>query len=205
MYHRLLLFMRPLRLPPLLSLFPYTTLFRSYLLRPRMLGSCALLFVGLVPDLLIAQPVTARVQPAATNVTLGSSATLCLEVQGVGNFLYQWQKNGLALTNQTNQCLVLTNIGIGDGGSYRATVFNAAGALESQEGLLTVDLSLLFGADEFASGTAISVASNSVKGVSSGATRETGEPLHFNLGTSNSVWYVWTAPTNGIVTFDTRG
>src|SRR5262245_65773307 len=83
MYHRLLLFMRPLRLPPLLSLFPYTTLFRSYLLRPRMLGSCALLFVGLVPDLLIAQPVTARVQPAATNVTLGSSATLCLEVQGV--------------------------------------------------------------------------------------------------------------------------
>jgi hypothetical protein len=176
-----------------------------YLLRSRALGSCALLLVSLAPNALVAQPITARVQPATTNVTLGASATFCVDVQGAGSFLYQWQKNGLILTNQTNQCLVLTNLAIADGGSYRATVFNAAGALESEEGLLTVTLDVLPGADQFAAGTPIGVISNSVKGASFGATRETGEPLHFNLSTSNSVWYVWKAPTNGIVTFDTRG
>ncbi len=39
------------------------------------------------------------------------------------------------------------------------------------------------------------------------ATRETNEPIHF-LGSpfsSNSVWFVWTAPESGVVTFDTIG
>jgi hypothetical protein len=61
------------------------------------------------------------------------------------------------------------------------------------------------GNDQFASAANIGVASNSVRGASLGATREAGEPRHFNLSTSNSVWYTWRAPASGIVTFDTRG
>jgi hypothetical protein len=163
------------------------------------------LLVAFLPDALVAQPVAARVQPAATNVALGAAVTFCIEAQGGGGFLYQWQKNGVNLPNQTNQCLVLTHIAVADGGSYRATVFNGAGALESEEGLLTVALDLLPGGDQFGSGAPVNVASNSVKGASFSATREIGEPQHFNLQTSNSVWYVWTAPASGIVTFDTQG
>jgi hypothetical protein len=145
------------------------------------------------------------VDPPAANAALGTAVTFCAEAQGTGPFNYQWQKNGLNLPDQTNRCLALTNIAIADGASYRATVFTAAGAVESEEGVLTIALVSLPGADQFANGAPISVASNSVKGVSIGATRENGEPRHFSLSTSNSVWYSWRAPASGIATFDTRG
>jgi len=173
--------------------------------RPRASSSFLLLLLGLAPISLAAQPLSARVDPSSTNAALGSSVTLCVAAQGPGPFSYQWQKNGLNLSTQTNQCLTLTNIVIADGGSYRATVFNSSGALESEEASLTIALDLLPGDDQFAYSTAISVVSNSVKGASFGATREAAEPLHFGLSTSNSVWYKWRAPTNGIITFDTRG
>src|SRR5687767_1441183 len=44
-------------------------------------------------------------------------------------------------------------------------------------------------------------------GSSLNATRETNEPIHF-VGSPNSarsVWFRWTAPQSGIVTFDTIG
>jgi hypothetical protein len=172
---------------------------------PRALGSILLLLVELAPGSLAGQPVAAQVEPPSTNAALGSSVTFCVQTQGSGVFSYQWQKNGLNLPGQTNSCLVLTNLGIADGGSYRATVFAAAVALESEEGLLIVTLNSLPGADQFGNGTSISVTSNSVKGASFAATREAYEPLHFGLTTSNSVWYTWRAPATGIVTFDTRG
>ena len=172
---------------------------------PRPVRSFLLLLTALAPGSLAAQPVTARVEPASTNAALESAVTLCIESPGIIPFSYQWQKNGVNLPGETNRCLALAKITIADGGSYRATVFNAGGALESEEGILTVILNILPGADQFGIAPPIAIASNSVKGASFSATRETGEPLHFNLQTSNSVWYVWRAPTNGIVTFDTKG
>jgi hypothetical protein len=38
-----------------------------------------------------------------------------------------------------------------------------------------------------------------------GATLEPGEPLIANTTGGASVWYTWTAPTNGTVSFDTVG
>ena len=179
--------------------------FVSKLYLPRPARSFLLLLTALAPGSLAAQPVAARVEPASTNAALGSTVILCIETPGIIPFSYQWQKNGLNLPGETNQCLALAKITIPDGGSYRATVFNVGGALESEEGILTVLLDTLPGADQFGIAPAIAIASNSVKGASFSATRETGEPLHYNLQTSNSVWYVWRAPASGIVTFDTRG
>ena len=173
--------------------------------RPARWSSFALLLLALAPVRLCAQPLAAWVEPAYTNAPPGSSVTLCAQAQGGGPFRYQWQKNGLNLPGRTNLCLTLTNLVIADGASYRATVFNAAGALESGEGTLVVSLGVLPGADEFAGGTSITAASNSVAGANFSASRELDEPRHFNLGTSNSVWYKWRAPASGIVTFDTRG
>ena len=78
-------------------------------------------------------------------------------------------------------------------------------ALQSEEGLLLVNLGSLPGTDRFDDGTFIVVPSNSVSGASFSATRELYEPFHFGLSTSNSVWYRWRSPVSGIVTFDTRG
>jgi hypothetical protein len=151
------------------------------------------------------QPLAAHVEPAGVTAALGSSVTFCVVVNGTGVFSYQWQKNGINLPGQTNECLAITNITIGDGGSYRATVFNPGGALESEEAVLTVTIIILPGRDEFTNATSIMAVSNSVRGASFSATREPGEPGYPGLSTSNSVWYSWRAPATGIVTFDTRG
>ncbi len=47
--------------------------------------------------------------------------------------------------------------------------------------------------------------SGSTGGSTRGATRQAGEPLHAGVNGTNSIWYVWTAPTNGPFSFDTTG
>ena len=45
----------------------------------------------------------------------------------------------------------------------------------------------------------------SVSGSTVNASRETGEPDHGQSGGRNSVWYQWSAPFSGVVTFETMG
>lgn len=169
---------------------------------PRFL---VLLMLGGVGGRLVAQPISAFVEPAVTNVVLGTAVTFCVTAQGGGVVGYQWQKNGLNLPGETNQCLTVSNVSIADGGSYRATVLGATAVVQSEEGLLLVNLSSLPGHDYFDGGTFITVPSNSVVGANFSATREQNEPFHSGLITSNSVWYRWRSPVSGVVTFDTRG
>ena len=59
--------------------------------------------------------------------------------------------------------------------------------------------------DMFGSATNIIGNSGSLTATNVGATKEAGEPDHAgNLGGA-SVWWVWTAPASGSVTFDTNG
>jgi hypothetical protein len=173
----------------------------------RLLGlqAIVLLLLGGGRGELVAQPIAAQVEPAVTNAVLGTDVTLCVAVQGSGSFGFQWQKNGLNLPGETNQCLTLSDVAIADGGSYRATVFAGIDVIQSEEGLLLVILDTLAGHDYFDGGTSITVPSNSVSGANFSATRELNEPFHSGLITSNSVWYRWRSPVSGIVTFDTRG
>ena len=60
-------------------------------------------------------------------------------------------------------------------------------------------------ADDFASSTALSGASGRSKKSSIGAGKESGEPNHAGNDGGASVWWTWTAPATGSVTFDTRG
>jgi hypothetical protein len=60
--------------------------------------------------------------------------------------------------------------------------------------------------DAFANCLVITGVVGSVSGSTRGATRQTGEPNHAGVGSgTGSIWYCWTAPTNGPVTFDTVG
>ncbi len=59
--------------------------------------------------------------------------------------------------------------------------------------------------DAFANRITITGMTNTVTGSNVGATREAGEPIIFGNGGGASVWWTWTAPTNGLVTIDTIG
>jgi hypothetical protein len=59
--------------------------------------------------------------------------------------------------------------------------------------------------DNFADRFTILGVTNSVSGSNVGATGETGEPDHAQLGVTNTVWWTWTAPLDGTATLDTAG
>ena len=61
--------------------------------------------------------------------------------------------------------------------------------------------------DAFANATTIELEEGtiSLKGANIAATREPGEPDHGDVPTGQSVWWKWTAPSNGFVTLTTLG
>lgn len=59
--------------------------------------------------------------------------------------------------------------------------------------------------DNFASYQVISGQQGTTNGSNLRATKETGEPNHAGNASTASVWYRWTAPTNGNVVIDTVG
>lgn len=59
--------------------------------------------------------------------------------------------------------------------------------------------------DSFASATSITGATGSSGGTIQGATKEAGEPNHASNPGGASVWFRWTAPSSGTVTFNTLG
>lgn len=59
--------------------------------------------------------------------------------------------------------------------------------------------------DDFVDAQAIAGSSGTVTGSNLGATKEPGEPFHAGVRGGASVWYSWTAPSDGQVLFDTAG
>ena len=57
--------------------------------------------------------------------------------------------------------------------------------------------------DNFSSANAISGVSGTTVCSNAGATGESGEPTTYGGGQLNTIWYVWTAPSSGTITFDT--
>jgi Immunoglobulin domain/Immunoglobulin I-set domain len=166
---------------------------------------CLACWLGLGAAFPAAPPTSVPIMPQTLEAPPGATADFFVNPNGDPPLHYQWQKNGVNLPGQTNVSLTLSNVAVADGGGYRAVAFNEAGALYSEEALLTLTASVLPADDRFGSGTAINAVTNTVRGSNVTATREPGEPMHFNRPGSNSVWYTWTAPASGLATFDTRG
>lgn len=59
--------------------------------------------------------------------------------------------------------------------------------------------------DNFANAISLPTGSGSINGTSVNATREAGEPVHAGFLGDKSIWYKWTSPVTGQVTFDTVG
>lgn len=80
-------------------------------------------------------------------------------------------------------------------------------AVQSIEPDARVTIQAAPGNDAFAASQAITGLTGSVTGTTVEATRESGEPKPLSAwgNSGKSIWYSWTAPATGTVTFDTKG
>lgn len=143
--------------------------------------------------------ITVQPQPAA--VAAGSNATFTVTATGAGPITYRWQKDGIAVPGATTDRLVIAGVQAANSGSYNVTVTNPVETITSNAAALTVLAALPN--DNFGNAQAITSANGSASGHNNGATGEPDEPSHgLTASAKTSVWYNWTAPTSGTVSFN---
>jgi hypothetical protein len=120
---------------------------------------------------------------------------------------FQWRVNGVNIPEATNAVLALTNVQTTNGGAYSVLVANPVGAILSANVTLTVtDVQTpTRDNDYFSQAEDLIGLQGSIVGTNRCNGKEPGEPAHAGRKGGRSVWFSWTAPTNGIATFDTAG
>ena len=93
---------------------------------------------GASNHLLATEPPSITQQPVSQTNLVGSTVTFSVAATGTPPLAYQWQKDGVNLSGQTNASLTLANVQPSAAGRYRVIVSNAAGSVTSAEATLTV-------------------------------------------------------------------
>jgi uncharacterized repeat protein (TIGR01451 family) len=94
--------------------------------------------------LTVVLPPTISLQPKSLTVTNGAAASFSVTASGTMPLSYQWQKNGLALTNggtlsdSTTNNLALATTTTNDTGNYTVAITNIGGSVTSSVAVLTV-------------------------------------------------------------------
>jgi hypothetical protein len=159
-----------------------------------------------IAALTVLAPVGIVAQPTNTTAALGGGATFCISATGSAPIRYQWRHNGASIPGATNACLTITNVTLADGGAYQVALENAAGTLVSDSALLVFAVPDAPPGDSFADRVSLGTnSSGTVRSTNTFATKEPGEPDHAGKPGGASVWYQWTAPSNGVATFRTVG
>jgi alpha-tubulin suppressor-like RCC1 family protein len=84
------------------------------------------------------KPLEVTVQPAMQTIRGGSNATFTAAVVGQGPFSYQWKKYGTNVDGAIQSTLSLTNVSVGDAGTYSVEASNHLGVVESVGAQLVV-------------------------------------------------------------------
>jgi glucose/arabinose dehydrogenase len=78
-------------------------------------------------------------QPASIGVGVGQSATFRVSASGVGPLRYQWQRNGVSITNATAATYTIGSVVASDNGAtFRAIISNDFGTATSNPATLSV-------------------------------------------------------------------
>ncbi len=116
--------------------------------------------------------------------------------------------NGLQVVAQNDDSGIgktsLTNFTAIGGVTYRIAVDGFDAGTGAAQGGIQVNINPAWNND-FARPIQLTGIVGNIGGSSRGATRQANEPLHAGVNGTNSIWYVWTAPTNGPFTFETTG
>ncbi len=112
-----------------------------------------------VVSLTVNGPPTITTQPNSQTNTAGSTIVFSVVASGTPQLVYQWSKNGAALTNfdrisgADTARLQIIDLGSADGGSYSVTITNMAGQTTSTNATLTVNTNALLGRWHFDTNT----------------------------------------------------
>jgi hypothetical protein len=149
-------------------------------------------------------PPQITVSPQAQSAELGWGVSFSVAATGTTPLAYQWLKNGAPVGGATNSIYAIVSVQASDPGAYSAVASNAFGSASSSNATLT-----LYGPpanDNFANRLVLPGSLTiTATGVNVGATKEPGEPNHAGNPGGRSVWWSWTAPTNGTVVINTLG
>ena len=146
-------------------------------------------------------------QPVGSNVIVGDPFSVSVTATSDQPLAYQWSLDGAPITGATNPTYSVNVSAETDEGSYTVEISNNSGSVVSNPAFVSVDLvGLLPSNDDFSDAQALPGTSGLLEGTNVRATEEPSEPDH--AGFSNplaSVWFIWTAPSNGILNLDTFG
>ena len=89
-------------------------------------------------ELVVTLPPVITDQPTNLTVQLGEDAVFVAQADGTAPLAYQWIFGGVTLPGATSNVLVITNVELGDAGSYAVVVTNALGSATSSNALLAI-------------------------------------------------------------------
>ena len=82
---------------------------------------------------------TISTQPQSQTVTAGSSVSFSVTATGTAPLSYQWYKDGTSISSATSSTLTISNAQSSNAGSYKVTVTNSGGSVDSSSVSLTVN------------------------------------------------------------------
>lgn len=157
------------------------------------------------PAVQVGGPPVIVTHPAGTAVTPGTPVMFCVSAIGSQPLVYQWRRNGANIPAATNACITIESADVMDGGSYTVIVANDLGVITSDPAVLRLILPPVAIADNFVDRVRLTNSSGLVAWNNRAATLEQGEPNHAGKPGGKSIWYTWTAPANGVMTFSASG
>jgi Immunoglobulin domain/Regulator of chromosome condensation (RCC1) repeat/Immunoglobulin I-set domain/NHL repeat len=96
------------------------------------------MITSLVAVLTVLIPPGIATQPQSQMIFVGSNVTFTVAATGDTPLAYQWQFNGVAISNAGSSSLTLTNVPFAAAGNYSVVVTNIAGSVTSASATLTV-------------------------------------------------------------------
>ena len=135
----------------------------------------------------------------------GANLTLTAIVASGAPLRYQWRLNGENIPGATSSTYTITDAQPRDGGIYSVLVANPVRVISSSNAKVMINTNPLAFADSFAARGTITGFSGLGSGSNTNATHEESEPNHAGKPGTHSVWLQWTAPADGVATFNTRG
>lgn len=144
-------------------------------------------------------------QPESLSVVPGTTTNLTVSFSAAGPVRIQWRLNGVDIPGATNATLTLTNIQPTQGGSYSAVIWTPAGAVNTAEAVLSVQVPTLAFKDDFTALTQLTAETGTGRSSNTLASAQPGEPMHAGKPGGKSIWIIWRASKTGIATFSTAG